>query len=104
MNIEKPDFLPKALSVEKLAEGDIYNISTTDKNDLENIIKKIANAFEEPQFMHKEIMETIMQGGDWRFEGTFNLRLARGQLILDNRNGRGVEKNRLKIKNIIENL
>lgn len=104
MNIEKPDFLPKKISIEKLADGDIYNINTNDEGDLENIIKKIAEAFQEPQFMHKEIAETVMKGGDWRFEGTFNLKLTRGRLVLDNRNGRGMEENRLKMKNIIEAL
>lgn len=104
MSIEKPIVLPNTPSIESLTEGDIYNITCLSKEDLEGVVRKIATAFEEPQFIHKEIIDTIMQGGDWRFEGTFNLKLRGNQLVFDNRNGRGVEENRLKMKKIIETL
>ena len=84
--------------------GDIYNITCSKNESLETVIAKIIAGFSEPSFMYKEIVDTIIQGGDWRFEGTFNLKLRGNQLIFDNRNGRGVEENRLKMKKIIETL
>lgn len=99
----KKEILEKPV-VEVLMEGDVYEITCFSDELLESIVKKIAIAYGEPDFIHKEIINTLKNGGDWRFEGTFNLKLKGNKLIFDNRNGRGVKENRLKMKQIMETI
>jgi hypothetical protein len=90
--------------IETLADGDVYRINCLDENDLIEKTKKIAEKFDEPSFIIKEVVEEVLNGRDYRFEGTYNLKRVGNQLILDNRNGREVEANREKIKDVISYL
>ena len=66
---------PEKISFEAARDGDQYNISCPTIELLEETIKKIAIAFNTPPHELKEIIDTITHGDNWRFEGTFNLKL-----------------------------
>jgi hypothetical protein len=99
-----PAQAPEKISFEVLSNGDQYNISCPSLELLEETIKKIAIAFGTPPHELQEIAETIMQGDDWRFEGTFNLKLRHDILVLDNRNARGVAKATQQMKEVMDSL
>lgn len=93
------------ISVEVLSDGDVNIISCPTEELLEETIKKIGEAFNTPPHEQKELIQTIKQNGDWRFESCFNLKLRRdNKLVLDNRNGRGLEEYRKTLKNVIDSL
>ena len=93
------------LNIEKREIGVCYVISTKNKIELENIIIKIADFFDEPKFLHKEIISTIVdQKKDWRFENTFNIKVSENMLTIDNRNGRGNNLIRARLENLMEQL
>jgi hypothetical protein len=95
---------PNSSQIELLADGDTYKINCLNENDLIVKIQKIANSFNEPPFIIKEVAEEVLNGKNYRFEGTYNLKRTGNQLVLDNRNGRGIAENREKLKDIISYL
>lgn len=99
-----PTPAPEKVSFEAVCNGDQYNISCPTIELLEETIKKIAVAFNTPPHELQEIIETVMQGDDWRFEGTFNLKLRHDILVLDNRNARGVAKVTQQLKEVADSL
>ena len=99
-----PAQAPEKVSFEAACDGDQYNISCPTIELLEETIKKIAIAFNTPPHELKEIIETIINGNDWRFEGTFNLKLRNNMLVLDNRNSRGVTKVTQQMKEVMDSL
>lgn len=85
-----------------IEDGERYVLAFTSKEEAEGIINKIAVFFGEPEFLHKEIIDTVLGGQDYRFEGTFNLKLRKhGELFLDNRNASGVKENQEKLRALI---
>lgn len=99
-----PAQAPEKISFEAVCNGDQYNISCPTIELLEDTIKKIAIAFNTPTHELKEIVDTITQGDNWRFEGTFNLKLRNDMLVLDNRNARGVTKVTQQMKEVMDSL
>lgn len=94
------------LSIEKINDGDVLVINFASGQEIEDIIKKISSFFCEPTFSFPTIIKTILNDKEnWRFESTFNLKLNKNnQLVLDNRNGRGIKENRDKLEKLSQIL
>lgn len=91
-----------SITIEKRNDGDAYLIGVTNKQQAEQIIKIIFDYFNEPTFYLKNAVQTILEEkNEYRFESTFSLKLFKdNQLLLDNRNGRGVKANRARLEEI----
>jgi hypothetical protein len=89
---------------ESLSNGDVYFINAANEQEMINIATSIAKSFNTPDHEIKDIIKELQSGKDWRFEGTYNLAFNanKNRLILDNRNGRGVQEFRDKLKEVVD--